>query len=239
MASYEQFAYVYDKLQADIPYDLYANWVMQFAPVATHPKLVDVGCGTGIMLQHFQQASYDVAGVDLSEDMLMLARERVPNIPLVCQSMAELEGFHDVDVVTIILDSLNYLQTVEEVKSTFLRVYESLKVGGQLFFDVHSLTKMHLFLASPFTYDDGDITYLWHTEEGDAPHSIIHDMTFFVAQDHVYKRFDETHYQRTYEPEQYVEWLHEVGFTTVDVTADFTFDLPDEKTERIFIRAVK
>lgn len=34
-------------------------------------------------------------------------------------------------------------------------------------------------------------------------------------------------------------WLREIGFTDVEVTADFTDEAPEYESERIFIRAVK
>ncbi len=96
-------------------------------------------------------------------------------------SMDELEGFQNYDVVTIPIDSINYLEDEQSVLETFKRVYDSLRKGGQLFFDVHSLYKMNeIFMQSPFTYDDGNILYVWHTEEGEEEHSVYHQMTFFV-----------------------------------------------------------
>lgn len=239
MSSYKHFALVYDALQQDVPYDDYAAWVLANAPSTTHPILVDVACGTGTMLERFQALGYTSAGVDLSEEMLMVASERLTNVPLICQSMTELEGFEAVDVVTILLDSLNYLTTQQEVEATFARVYAMLAPGGHLFFDVHSLSKMAIFLQSPFTYDDGAITYIWHTEQGETPNSIVHDMTFFVADGEQYTRFDETHYQQTYDWQQYVTWLKAAGFTQIQVTADFTDAPPQAQSERIFIHAQK
>ncbi len=49
MSSYERFAHVYDELQTDIPYDCYVKWVEQHAPSNQFPKLLDIGCGTGVL----------------------------------------------------------------------------------------------------------------------------------------------------------------------------------------------
>ena len=55
---------------------------------------------------------------------------------------------------------------------------------------------------SPFTYDDGQITYIWHTEPGEYDHSVYHQMSFFVATENgLFERFDEEHFQRTFAPE--------------------------------------
>lgn len=246
MSSYERFAHVYDELQVDIPYDKYVEWVLQHAPCNQFPNLLDIGCGTGVLSLLFARAGYNVSGIDLSENMLSIAAERFAevglHVPLFCMSMDELEGFEALDVVTIAIDSLNYVVQEKAVYTTLERIYDALKDGGQLFFDVHSLYKMNdIFLDSPFTYDDGDISYVWHTEPGDFKHSVIHQMTFFVrdAVSNLYERFDEEHIQRTFPIEQYMTWLRTIGFNQVEVTADFTDDAPEYESERIFIRAVK
>ncbi|MGE7921901.1 class I SAM-dependent DNA methyltransferase [Viridibacillus arvi] len=245
MSSYQRFAEVYDTLMTDIPYDQYVDWVVKHAPSTTAPKLLDVGCGTGIMAAKFARQGYTVSGVDLSEEMLAIASERFMKeqlaIPLFCQSMDELDGFSDLNVVTIPIDSINYLEDEEAVVATFKRIYAALCEGGHLFFDVHSLFKMDaIFLDGPFTYDDGEITYIWDTEAGEAPHSVHHDMTFYVqANEQLFERFEEYHYQRTFPVEQYVKWLSDAGFSNVSITADYSEEAPDAESERIFFHAVK
>ncbi|MGN4124393.1 class I SAM-dependent DNA methyltransferase [Lysinibacillus sphaericus] len=246
MSSYERFAQVYDELQIDIPYSRYVEWVMRHAPSKQYPSLLDIGCGTGVLGLLLADAGYKVSGVDLSEEMLAIAAERFAavglQIPLYCMSMHELDGFAELDAVTIAIDSLNYVVEEAHVYATLERIFEALREGGQLFFDVHSLFKMdEIFLDGPFTYDDGDISYVWHTEPGDFEHAVVHQMTFYVrdgASD-LYERFDEEHIQRTFQIEQYMTWLRTIGFTDVEVTADFTDEAPENESERIFIRAVK
>ncbi|MBH4863453.1 class I SAM-dependent methyltransferase, partial [Staphylococcus aureus] len=40
-----------------------------------------------------------------------------------------------------------------------------------------------------------------------------HDMTFFIRhEDETYSRFDESHFQRTFDEKTYLSWLAQVGF---------------------------
>lgn len=245
MASYERFAEVYDALMTDIPYDEYVEWVKAYAPPSEYPTLLDIGCGTGILTALLDNAGYQVSGVDLSEEMLMIASARFvaanKSIPLIAMPMEQLEGFYELDVAIIPIDSINYVREEQAVVETLQRIYNSLRQGGQLFFDVHSLYKMdEIFLDSPFTYDDEEIAYVWHTEQGKEAHSVYHYMTFFAQTTNgFYERFDEEHYQRTFVPEQYEIWLRSIGFSEVYMTADWSTEAPQEDSERIFIRAVK
>ncbi|TSI03402.1 class I SAM-dependent methyltransferase [Lysinibacillus sp. BW-2-10] len=243
--SYERFAYIYDQLMQDVPYDQYLQWIQQNAPSEQYPKLLDIGCGTGTLSLCLHRAGYRVTGIDLSEEMLTVANNRFQEagvaIPLVAMSMDQLDGFSEIDVACIPIDSINYLHDESAVVETLKRVYGLLRKGGKIFFDVHSLYKMdHIFMNSPFTYDDGDITYVWFTEEGDDNHSVYHQMTFFVKEESgLFERFDEDHFQRTFPVETYVKWLKEIGFTEIIVTADWEESEPTDESERIFIQAIK
>lgn len=243
--TYQRFAHVYDRLMTDIPYEDYVEWIKGSAPVQSHPQLLDIGCGTGTLSLLFHEAGYKVTGTDLSEEMLSVAQERFmaanADIPLVAQSMHELEGFSNFNIAVIAIDSLNYLNDPVEVEATFKHVYEALSHDGSLFFDVHSVYKMdNLFLDGPFVYDHEELSYIWFTEEGEHPHSIYHDLSFFIKQPNgLYERFEESHYQRTFPFSQYVQWLEEAGFSNVTVTADWSSTSPGPNSERIFIHAVK
>lgn len=245
MTMYDRFAFIYDTLMSDIAYDKYAEWVQRFAPVSAGNRLVDIGCGTGVLSVHFAKAGYDVVGVDLSESMLTIAQNRSLEqgtaVSFVCQSMTELDGIDEVDVAVIAVDSLNYLETFEEVEQTFARIFNALSTDGQLFLDVHSLYKMDdIFLNGPFTYEDESVAYIWHTEKGEEEHSIYHDLTFFVRDESgYYERFEESHYQRTYPIESYTALLKEIGFSSVAISTEVFGKQDEEKIERYFIHAKK
>lgn len=245
MAMYDRFAFIYDSLMSDIDYDKYAKWVQASAPVSSGKRLVDIGCGTGVLSVQFAKAGYDVIGVDLSESMLTIAQSRSleqgVDISFICQSMSELDGLDEVDVVVIAIDSINYLETFEEVKQTLKLVFESLTPNGQLFFDVHSLYKMDvIYPDGPFTYEDEQVAYIWHTEVGEEAHSIYHDITFFVQDESgYYERFEESHYQRTYPLESFTDLLKQVGFSNVYVSTTVFDEQDEEEIERYFIHATK
>lgn len=238
---YGKFAAVYDGLMEDIPYEEYVEWV---ASHVSSGKLLDVACGTGTLSQLFAEMGYDVTASDLSQDMLTIANQRFQvanqSIPVLQLSMDQLEGLSGFDIVTVAIDSLNYLQSEEQVQQTFKEIYHALNTGGHFFFDVHSLYKIDtVFMDSPFVYDAEEIAYIWHTEPGHTPYSVVHDMTFFVQQDQLFERFEETHEQRTFSVEVYRDWLEAAGFTVKSVTADFSSEQPKPESERIFFYARK
>ena len=243
--SYSEFATVYDELMTEIPYDTYAEFIELATNGVSGKKILDIGCGTGLLSVKLAKMGGDVTGVDLSPDMLSIATERAAslNMPVtfVNQSMQELEGFSDFDAAVIAIDSLNYVVNQQEVIRTLKNTYDALKVGGVLLFDVHSTFKTDvIFMESPFTFDNERIAYIWETEEGEEPHSVYSELAFFIrGETGLYKRFDEVHYQRTFPVHDYVEMLQKIGFSVERIFADWEDEAPHAESERIFFQIRK
>lgn len=246
--TYNRFAYLYDELMRETPYDQWVEYVLRqnkkYQVQAN--DILDVACGTGELSVWLAEAGFNVSGIDLSEDMLAVAHtkatERGLSIKFFQQDMTEMEGFQPFDLITIFCDSLNYLQTEEDVQKTFSRVYEYLQPQGLFMFDVHSLFKMNeIFNNATFAWDEERISYIWQCYQGEYPNSVEHDLNFFVLDDEtgLYERFDELHFQRTYSVEQYSKWLLNAGFELLEVSADFLDQAPVGDSERIFFTAKK
>lgn len=45
-------------------------------------RVLDLGCGNGVLLEHLMDAGYDAVGLDRDSDALRLARARCPRVPL-------------------------------------------------------------------------------------------------------------------------------------------------------------
>jgi SAM-dependent methyltransferase len=246
--SYERFAYLYDQLMQDVPYD---EWVsIAEAYKEKHQvngmKLLDLACGTGELSVRFAQKGFEVTGADLSTDMLSVAQSKAQALSLPIQffqqDMTELDDLGEFDIIGIFCDSLNYLEDEQAVRKTFKGVHRLLKKGGLFLFDVHSLYKMdQIFADATFTWDEEEITYIWNSFKGDGVHSVEHELTFFVRDDlsGKYDRVDELHFQRTYPEESYVKWLMEAGFTGVEITGDYTLMPPEPTSERLFFAMKK
>ncbi len=246
--SYGRFAYVYDILMENVPYD---KWIELFLAKMEQfdiegRKVLDVGCGTGEFSIRLAEKGYDVTGVDLSEEMLLIAAEKAAEkqvaIPLFHQNMAELDLAAEYDAVVIFCDSLNYLETEEEVEETFRSVYKHLKSGGLFMFDVHSIFKMtEVFHGGTFADPYEEVSYIWNSYEGEEPYSAEHELSFFVKDENtgLYERFEEDHYQRTYPVDTYLDWLKKAGFICKGVLADLEDKEPEHDSERIVFLAVK
>src|SRR5689334_8476118 len=102
--SYGRFAYLYDTLMSDVPYDSWITYLDKYLP-QKNIRVLDLACGTGTITEKLLVQGYNVTGVDLSEEMLAVAAEKLSrqghHIPLFAQNMAELDLGETFDVVTI------------------------------------------------------------------------------------------------------------------------------------------
>ncbi|PSL45052.1 methyltransferase family protein [Salsuginibacillus halophilus] len=239
---YERLSWIYDDLMEDAPYQAWAERVktslLKHEQAVNH--VLDLGCGTGTMMLLLLDEGYHVTGVDLSAEMLAAAQGKAAahgyEPPLFAQDMRALEGLGTYDAVMAWCDTLNYAGDETDVERVFSGVKAHLKPGGLFLFDVHTPYKMtEVFPGTSFADASEDVTVIWNVFTGEDPLSVEHELTFFEEHPSgLYERSDETHMQRTFQPEEYRRLLEAQGFSRVHYEADH----PDEAVaERFFFTA--
>ncbi|WP_339063798.1 class I SAM-dependent methyltransferase [Tepidibacillus marianensis] len=184
---YNQFATIYDQLMQDAPYD---EWVRLTEEIISKfqidPKqVVDLGCGTGSIAIPLHKKGYQMLGVDLSEEMLAMAYDKMmeqqTHFPLIQQDMCELELPSKVDFIFSYCDSLNYLDSAHDLEITFQKVHDQLQEKGYFVFDLHSPYKItHIFNGQTFAWNEEDVSVIWETEVDVERLIVEHDLTFLL-----------------------------------------------------------
>ncbi len=251
-SGYDAIAHVYEKLNSEIDYKKWADFVEaafdRFLP--SRPEIVlDLACGTGTMTRELSTRGYDMIGVDGSADMLSEAYMRgAQGILYLKQDMREFELYGTVGATLSCLDSINYLLTEEDVKTTFSLVHNYLDPDGLFLFDVNT----------PYKFENiySDNSYILEDEMEDSDtgekyqvfcgwqnfydkESGICDfyLTLFEEIDGKYMRSDEQQRERCYTLDTLKKLLMECGFEFLGVYADYNFSLPTDTTERFYIAA--
>lgn len=125
MDAYTSFAAVYDTFMDNIPYEEWKSYLEELLKEygVQDGLVLDLGCGTGTMTELLAADGYDMIGVDNSEEMLEIAREKQiksgHEILYLLQDMREFELYGTVGAVFSICDSLNYITEPEELKQVF------------------------------------------------------------------------------------------------------------------------
>lgn len=92
-------------------------------------SLLDVACGTGMHITGLKQ-HFEVTGVDLDADLLAVAAQRHPDVPLLQADMRDFDLEARFDVVTCLFSSIGYLRTIEDVTRAFQAFAKHLVPGG-------------------------------------------------------------------------------------------------------------
>ncbi|MFD1989428.1 class I SAM-dependent DNA methyltransferase [Paenibacillus nicotianae] len=255
--SYRKFAYVYDELMADMPYPDWLRFVREVWDKYGMPRTVaELGCGTGSITIPLVNAGFQVTGIDLSSDMLSVAKDKLESTPQghrlfqngsvnwVCQNMTHWMLPEPVDSVISFCDCLNYLTEPEYIVDTFQSTYKGLKSGGTFVFDVHHPQTLRRYdEEQPFMLDERAVSYLWTCEYDQVRTEIEHHLTIFARtgeeRNALYERFEETHVQRSYDPEWLITELIKAGFRDVHCYADFEWVEAGEDAARLFFVAIK
>ena len=104
----------------------------------TGSKVLDAGCGTGTLALALASQGYRVTGVDLSEALLAVAREKDPKgtVRWLEGDITNLSLGETFDVITSVADVLNHLDTLDEWERALRCFAAHLRPGGCLLFDV-------------------------------------------------------------------------------------------------------
>mgnify|MGYP000850987539 FL=1 len=94
-------------------------------------RLLDIACGTGLHLEQLQ-TDFQVEGMDISAEMIEVARRRLPGIPLHVGDMANFSLRNTYDVITCLFSSIGYVRTVERLQRAAECMADHLKPGGLL-----------------------------------------------------------------------------------------------------------
>jgi len=102
--------------------------------------VLELGCGTGSMLEHLQD-SYQVSGLDTSSRMLSIARKKVSRAGLFRQNMVDFKINERFDVIFCVFDSINHVRRFSDWKKVFASSLGCIGIYRRV--DASSLTSTH------------------------------------------------------------------------------------------------
>ncbi|MBE7033236.1 MAG: class I SAM-dependent methyltransferase [Ruminococcaceae bacterium] len=239
---YNDFAYVYDRLINDVDYKEWADYYFKiFQRYGLNPKLgLDLGCGTGNLTLELANRGIEMTGVDLSEDMLMVAREKSEgkDILYLNQDMTEFELYGTVDFIVSSLDCVNYITDKRDLLKVMKLVNNYLDPGGLFIFDINTRYKLENIIGdNTFILEDEDCFCSWQNEYDKKRKLSDFYLTFFLKDGESYTRFDEQHTERAYEIDEIKSIIENSGMRLLKVYHNLSFENPKKNSERVFFVA--
>jgi SAM-dependent methyltransferase len=175
--------------------------------------VVDLGAGSGITASVLTDAGYQALGVELSPDMVELARRRAPAARFVGSSLLD-AGLPDCVAVTAIGECLNYTTDPRtgrrQLASLFARIHRALRPGGLFLFDVAEPGRERLPRR---TWHEG-VDWLLCVEAFETPAERVlrRRITVFRQAAGGWRRSDELHMLRLYPRQEVLDDLVSAGF---------------------------
>ena len=175
--------------------------------------VVDLGCGSGLWARELVDAGYRVLGIDISEAMIEISRRRVPEAEFRVGSLFDAD-IPPCGAVTAISEVLNYLFDEEAggLSPLFRRVYEALVPGGVFVFDVLGPGQVPPGATARGFRVGEDWAVLSEREEDPERGTMARRIVSFRKVGECYRRDDEVHRVRLYDPSEMSAELSEVGF---------------------------
>ena len=245
MDAYRELARSYDRLTNDVDYRATVEFYMQILErEGIKPRTaVDLACGTGSVTAILAEMGIDTVGVDMSEEMLTVAMEKVMDMEqppmFLCQKLQELRLLRGVDLAVCALDSLDYVTDPADCAEAIRRVYKALNPGGIFIFDVNTPEKLRAMDGQVFLDEDDDVYCVWRGEFEEETNICSYGMDLFQREGDVWYRSFEEHREYAHSQEQLTEYLKAAGFTHIEVYADRLFEAPRAGEQRIYFKARK
>lgn len=265
MEAYTDFAQVYDTFMDETPYEEWCDYLLTLLQkyqgekesVEAQPEnvrenlrqeqntILDLGCGTGTLTELLARRGYDMIGIDLSEEMLQIAMEKREksglDILYLQQDMRELELYGTVGAVVSVCDSVNYLLEEDEIVQTFRLINNYLYPQGIFIFDFNTTYKYAEVIGDTTIAENReDCSFIWENYYDPDGEINEYDITIFVREeDDRFRRFQETHLQRGYEPEQMRQLVEQAGMLFVEAIDADTHGEVTKTSERVYIVARK
>ena len=190
-----------------------------------HPgarTLLDVACGTGAHLA-FLRERYEVAGADVSPEMLAVAREQLgDDVPLEVADMRTLHLGRRFDAVTCLFSSIAYVLDADGLRQTMRRLVDHMNVGGVLI--VEGWVRPDVWMDGhrpPAEYaDDGTLGVARLTHSRRENRITTLEMHHLVRDQSGIEHFVEHHVMAMFPPAEYVAAAESAGLG-VEVEADY------------------
>ena len=242
MEAYTGFAQVYDTFMDNVPYDEWGEYLVSLLKKygVEDGLVLDMGCGTGAMTRYLDAHGYDMTGIDVSEEMLTIAKEKSsPDILYLLQDMREFELYGTMRAAVSICDSMNYILEEDDLLRVFSLVNNYLDPGGIFIFDLNTVYKYQEILGEQTIAEDREeCSFIWDNFYDEEEMINEYDLTVFVQEEgDLFRRYCETHYQRSYSLETVRALIEKAGMEVLAIYDAFTYNKPKPDSERVYFVA--
>lgn len=242
---YGEFAYVYDEFMDNIPYEQWHDYLHKLLIKYGVEKgiITELACGTGTMTKLLADDGYDMIGIDISYEMLDVARQKYTddNILFLNQDMRELDLYGTAAAMVCVCDGMNYITDEKELLKVFEKIKIFLDYNGVFIFDMKTRHFYNDILGSRTIAENReDASFIWENEfhkDTGINEYILTIYSLIDDENDLFERSEEIHHQRAYDIKLVKDCLEKAGLTCLEVYDAFTENAAKDDSERIYFVA--
>lgn len=244
--AYNEFAYFYDELNEAADYDaLYRYVVSELADHGvTDGLLADLGCGTGELTLMLSQAGYDVIGIDRSEEMLSVLREKADELDmtgkvlLLQQDLLQLDLYGTIRAAVSTFDTYNHIGPLDNFEKAIANAAFFMEKDGVFVFDLNTPYKHAKVLGGQtFDLDAEDAVCHWTNRYDESSGRV--DIHIEIREKETGDIWTEDFSEYSYPLPTVQALLDKYGFTVARVSDGEDFGPVRPDSQRWIITAVK
>lgn len=152
----KQSSSIYDKIAESYAKEFSkpSGYIDEFLSlIPKNAKILDVGCGVGVDASYMVSEGFEVIGVDLSKEMLKLAKQKFPKIDFRQQDIRKLD--FPPNSFDGILASCSLIHIPKKnVPALLNRFYRMLKENGVIYIALQGGKSEEIFVNQPFKPDE-------------------------------------------------------------------------------------
>ena len=187
--------------------------------------ILDLGCGTGGHMRILSKRGYQVVGIERSEYMLTLGKEKMKNEniagEMIQDNICSFNIGRQFDAVVAMFAVMGYQQTNQQLASAFKTAFNHMKHSGIFIFDgwygpgvladkpTRILKSIKKGNKEFIRYTDPELDTESHTAE-------VKFKIWVVEDNHIVSKDDESHFVRYFFPREVEYYLEVAGFKQVD-----------------------
>ncbi len=237
---YSRLARIYDHVMRHVDYRQWANYVQSvFTRFGATPKdILELACGTGAMACILDDRGYRMTGIDRSESMIAVAKQKALDarrtIRFHAGDMVRLPVFESYDAVLCLYDSINYIMEESDILAMMNRLRNAIRPDGLFVFDACTeINSRRYFHNQVDRESNGDFSYIRRCEYVPDTCTQVNEFQFIFNRKGKRHSTRERHEQRIYPVARLAQVCRDAGYHVLGVFDGFTFDEASERSNRV------
>lgn len=217
---YNNIAPIYDELSDDFWGSKHQFLDIVFKSNNIKKNTLDLGCGTGNLLDFYDNYISNYVGIDHSDEMLRIASIKHPNSSFLNGNIcAYINRVLKYDVITSLFDTINHLLDKKDWELLFKNVSLMLNDNGFFVFDICTINDLEENWPNYLNIIDNHESYIISKGEYNVESKIskLFHTHFKKNNDNFYTRKDDNIEHISFDIHEIIDMLNSVGFNNIEI----------------------